>query len=154
MFKRIAFLGFFLVQGFALSAQIQEPIGCVFQVEGMPDEVAEVMRDQLHAWNRGDLTGFMQGYWESDSLMFVGSNGVTYGHRATLERYQKSYPTQEAMGILTFVNSQWITVSPDAGYLFGQWMLSKETEEDIKGVYTLLWRNGPDGWVIISDHSS
>ena len=53
------------------------------------------------------------------------------------------------MGILTFVNSQWITVSPDAGYLFGQWMLSKETKEDIKGVYTLLWRNGPDGWVIV-----
>ncbi len=44
----------------------------------------------------------MNGYWESDSLKFIGKNGITYGYDATLERYKKSYPDVQAMGKLKF----------------------------------------------------
>ena len=59
----------------------------VFQVAGMPVEVAEIMTSQLESWNASDLVGFMMGYWEHGSLMFIGSTGLTRGHRATLDRY-------------------------------------------------------------------
>ena len=44
-------------------------------VGDMPDEVAVVMAAQMDAWNQGDLEGFMEGYWRSDSLLFVGKSG-------------------------------------------------------------------------------
>ena len=34
---------------------------------------------QTTAWNRGDMEGFMKTYWQSDSLMFIGTAGITYG---------------------------------------------------------------------------
>ena len=66
----------------------------------MPDQVARIMESQQSAWNRGDLDGFMDGYLKSDSLMFIGKSGVTYGHGATLQRYKTSYPDKQTMGAL------------------------------------------------------
>ena len=48
--------------------------------------IREVMQQQQDAWNKGDIESFMTGYWNSDSLMFIGSSGVTYGYKNTLER--------------------------------------------------------------------
>jgi len=42
--------------------------------------IVEVLTTQTAAWNRGDIPGFMQGYWQSDSLVFIGRKGPTYGY--------------------------------------------------------------------------
>ena len=81
----------------------------------MPVEVGQVMQRQQDAWNNGDIPRFMEGYWESDSLMFIGSRGLSYGYNKTLENYLKSYPTREKMGLLEFTNESWIQVSPKGG---------------------------------------
>lgn len=124
------------------------------EVSGMPLEVAQTMANQVEAWNRADLPAFMSGYWESDSLMFVGSSGVTLGHQATLDRYLKSYPDASAMGQLTFENRTWISLSATSGWLLGAWHLAKEGRDDAEGMYTLLWRKVNGRWVIVADHSS
>ena len=64
------------------------------------DETAirQILDTQTKAWNKGDLDGFMKGYWENDSLMFIGKSGVTYGWKNTLENYKKGYPDTAAMG--------------------------------------------------------
>lgn len=41
--------------------------------------ILKVMSDQQTAWNKGDIDGFMQGYWKSDSLVFVGKTAPQYG---------------------------------------------------------------------------
>ena len=123
-------------------------------VPGMPSEVVEVMARQQDAWNHGDLVGFMDGYWKSDSLVFVGSTGLTAGHQATLARYQRSYPNQEAMGTLTFTNIAWQFLGAESGWLVGRWALDKSTGDDAQGMYTLLWRVVEGKWVIVADHSS
>ncbi|RZM11748.1 MAG: DUF4440 domain-containing protein, partial [Pedobacter sp.] len=64
--------------------------------------IRSILARQSSDWNKGDIAGFMKGYWESDSLMFIGKSGVTYGYNNTLENYRKSYPGPEAMGQLTF----------------------------------------------------
>ena len=140
--------------GISVHAQDDEPRTSQVQVDGMPTEVAEVMSRQLVAWNSTDLVGFMDGYWKSDSLRFVGGKGVTHGHRATLDRYIQGYPDAKAMGILTFVNEEWISLGSEAGWLLGSWHLEKEGSENAQGMYTLLWRKLDGQWVIVADHSS
>ena len=52
-------------------------------------EISSVLQSQQEAWNAGDLDGFMEGYWKSEKLAFVGVQGPTYGYNKTLERYKK-----------------------------------------------------------------
>ena len=77
------------------------------QVPGMPESAVITMFNQQTAWNAGNLDEFMIGYWESDSLLFIGGGGVTSGYEATLERYKRGYPNVESMGHLTFSNRSW-----------------------------------------------
>lgn len=65
-------------------------------------QIRAVLEKQTLSWNSGNLKDFMNGYWQSDSLKFVGKSGIQYGYKATLQQYQKNYPTQESMGKLTF----------------------------------------------------
>src|SRR5262245_61648251 len=70
----------------------------------LPDEMAvrQLLAEQTRAWNRGDIEGFMKTYWNNDSLMFIGKNGITYGWSNTLHNYKRNYPDTTAMGKLSF----------------------------------------------------
>ena len=66
------------------------------------ETIAKVLEDQRLAWNRGDIDAFMQGYWKSDSLVFVGKDAPVFGWQKTIDRYKRGYPNKAAMGELTF----------------------------------------------------
>ena len=115
--------------------------------------VRNVLDRQNKAWNRGDVDAFMVGYWESDSLMFIGKSGVTYGYKNTLANYKKNYPDTAAMGKLTFTLIQVKQLSPEYFHVTGKYYLTR-TIGDASGHFTLLFRKISGKWVIISDHSS
>lgn len=115
--------------------------------------IRKLMDGQSAAWNRGDIEGFMNGYWENDSLMFIGKSGVTYGWSNTLKNYKKGYPDTSAMGKLTFTLIQLKRLSGKYYHVTGKWFL-KRSVGDIGGYYTLLFRKIKGRWVIVSDHSS
>src|SRR4051812_45252949 len=89
------------------------------------DEAAirELMDKQSLAWNNGDIAGFMEGYWKSDSLTFIGSRGVTHGWTATLNNYKKGYPDTASMGKLTFTLLNLKRLSNKYYYVIGKWFL-------------------------------
>ena len=116
-------------------------------------KIRATLDDQTKAWNRGDIDGFMNGYWENDSLMFIGKSGVTYGWANTLKNYKKNYPDTATMGKLTFTLIQFKKLSEEYYHVTGKWFL-KRSIGDIGGHYTLLFRKINGHWVIISDHSS
>lgn len=116
-------------------------------------EILRILDNQTKAWNRGDLEGFMKGYWESDSLMYIGKNGVTYGYAKTLESYKKNYGDAARMGQLTFRIVHLNRLSKAYYQVVGQWSL-KRTAGDVGGYYTLLFRKIRGEWVIVADHSS
>lgn len=116
-------------------------------------EIRRILDLQTQAWNRGDKESFMIGYWENDSLMFIGKSGVTYGYNNTLENYKKNYPDTTAMGKLTFNLIQLKPIAPDHYFVVGKWHL-KRSIGDIGGHYTLIFRKINGEWRIISDHSS
>jgi uncharacterized protein (TIGR02246 family) len=119
------------------------------------DELAikALLDEQTKAWNKGDLESFMKGYWESDSLLFIGKSGPKYGHKTTLENYKKSYPDAAAMGKLTFDILQIKRLSVIYFYVVGKWHLQR-TIGDLEGHYTLLIKKVKNKWVIVADHSS
>jgi ketosteroid isomerase-like protein len=119
------------------------------------DETAirQVLDEQTKAWNRGDIDGFMKGYWENDSLMFIGKSGITYGWTNTLNNYKKGYPDTAAMGKLSFNILVVKQLSADYYHVVGKWFL-KRSIGDVGGHYTLLFRRINGKWVIIADHSS
>jgi hypothetical protein len=115
-------------------------------------QVLTNMKAQEESWNKGDVRGFMDYYWKSDSLKFIGSKGITYGWQKTLDNYIKGYPNKEAMGILTFTILEATQLSETSIYVIGKWELKKEKPSG--GHFTLLWKNIKGKWVIVADHTS
>ena len=122
------------------------------QKKKISDEIVGVMNAQSAAWNRGDIEGFMQGYWNSEKLVFVSSR-VTRGWQPTLENYKRGYPTREAMGTLTFSDLEVNVLSKDAAVVLGSWSLQRANDNP-KGKFTLIFRRMKEGWRIVHDHTS
>jgi uncharacterized protein (TIGR02246 family) len=117
-------------------------------------QILAILDRQTKAWNDGKVEDFMNGYWESDSLMYIGKSGVTYGYKSTLERYKKNYPDKSTMGMLKFDIIKVDFISKDACFVVGKWHLTRPEKGDVGGHYTLLWRKMKGNWVIVADHSS
>ena len=118
-------------------------------------KIKKLMRIQSESWNRGDIDGFMETYWKSENLQFIGSKGVTYGWTNTLNRYQKSYPTKDAMGILSFDIINMDKRSRKVISVVGKWHLKRSAElGDLEGHFLLILRKIKRKWVIVADHSS
>ena len=116
-------------------------------------KVKSILLRQSEDWNRGDINSFMKGYWKSDQLKFIGSNGVIYGYEATLARYKKNYPDQKAMGTLKFdiINTE--KLSTNVILIVGKFTLTKEIG-DASGYFSLTWKKIGKEWLIIADHTS
>jgi ketosteroid isomerase-like protein len=115
--------------------------------------ISKLMADQAAAWNRGSLDDFMKGYWNNDSLAFIGKEGPVYGYQQALSNYKKHYDSPDKMGQLTFTLIKIDQLSPDYCFVIGKWAL-KRNAGDIGGTYTLLFRKIKGSWVIIVDHTS
>ncbi len=114
-----------------------------------------VLQAQVEAWNRGDLEGYMLGYWSSPDLVFQSGGSVTKGWTPTLERYRRRYQGQgREMGELSFGALEVLVLSEDAALVRGSWHLSMNAGTEPHGLFTLLVRALPEGWRIVHDHSS
>lgn len=115
--------------------------------------IRKVMDDQAAAWNRGDIDGFMAGYWRSNKLTFVSGTDVTRGWQPTLDRYKKNYDTRAKMGTLTFSDLEITMLSKDAAVVLGSWSLARD-KDNPHGKFTLIFRKFKEGWRIVMDHTS
>jgi len=115
--------------------------------------VLAVMDAQAAAWNRGDIDGFMNGYWKSDNLIFVSGDNVARGWQATIERYKRNYNTREKMGALKFSDVEIDVISKNAAVVLGSWSLARAGDNP-HGKFTLVFRKFKDGWRIVRDHTS
>lgn len=127
--------------------------GSIFAQSADEKAIREILNEQTTAWNKGDLNEFMGGYWNNDSLTFVGKNGVTYGYANTLNNYKKNYDSPAKMGKLKFDILQVKQLSADHYFVIGKWFLTRDAG-DVGGHYTLIFRKISGSWKIINDHSS
>lgn len=117
------------------------------------NEILTVLRNQQAAWNEGDIAAFMNGYWKSDSLKFIGKKGLTYGWQNTLDNYRKSYPDKKTMGILEFEIISVEGIGTEAALVIGKWSLKRDNDHPA-GYFSLVWKRVGGEWVIVADHSS
>jgi ketosteroid isomerase-like protein len=117
------------------------------------EQIKLVMKIQEQNWNLGKIESFMDGYWKSDSLLFIGSKGPTYGWQQTLDNYKKSYSNKSLMGQLTFGLIKVELINSKSAFVVGTWRLNRKNDV-LKGHYTLLWKKIEGEWKIVIDHSS
>jgi hypothetical protein len=116
-------------------------------------QIRQLLNSQLAEWNKGNIEKYMHGYWENDSLIFIGKSGPRYGYKNTLENYKKGYPDTAHMGKLSFEILQIKKLSSDHAFVVGKWNLNRSVG-NVDGAFTLLFRKIKGNWVIIADHSS
>lgn len=116
-------------------------------------EIIAVMDLQAQCWSRGDIDGFMDGYWKSDSLRFLGRRGLSKGWQTTLDNYKKSYPDKSAMGKLVFNYISFEPMNEKQMFVVGKWALERE-KDTLGGYYSLLWQKFDGEWKVIFDHTN
>jgi len=130
--------------------------------------IRDTLDEQVAAWNRGDIDGFMEGYWKSDALTFSSGGRVTRGWNATRDRYHARYGTREKMGTLSFVDLEISMLEERHALVLGRYRLAfADGRAPAAGGFSLVMArvedvvgdekaraDGRDGWVVIHDHTS
>lgn len=133
-------------------------LACSFAISGCsrPDkkhQIRMMVQRQANDWNKGDIPGFMDGYWRSEELTFASGGDIERGWQATLDRFERRYPTTEDMGQLAFELVNVELLSDDSAMVLGRWSLTR-TGGNIGGVFTLVLRRISGQWRIVHDHTS
>jgi len=137
------------------ACQLQKQAATRQSADSAKVQVQEVLAAQRACWSRGDLECYMQGYWKSDSLLFIGSRGLSYGWQQTLDNYKRSYPDAAAMGKLHFELKEMRPLSAGTMLVVGKWHLQREPAAgDLHGHFSVIFKKFVQGWKIIADHSS
>ncbi len=118
-------------------------------------EVRAVLDTQVAAWNRGDLEGFMKGYWRSPELTFTSGTTQTSGWDETLARYKRRYQGEgREMGTLAFADISILPLERHTALARGRWKLVFSDGKVSEGLFTLVLKQLPEGWRVIHDHTS
>jgi len=113
--------------------------------------IKEILNTQKECWNNGDIDGFMEGYWNSEELIFTSlSHEPAFGWENTLERYKNSYPTKESMGKLKFEFLDLKLISKNTASLKGKWELIRESDNP-NGLFWLDLQKFDKKWLITKD---
>ena len=131
------------------------------QPTGDEAAIRAALNAQVAAWNRADIPAFMQTYEDSPETTFIGAT-VRKGYGPILERYKTAYTSAAQMGTLTFSNLEVRLLPGSCGQaeiavVTGNFHLERTARDDAKkddGIFSLVWRKGPNGWRIVLDHTS
>jgi ketosteroid isomerase-like protein len=117
--------------------------------------VRSVLDRQVADWNKGDLEGFLAGYWNSPKVVFQSGGQRSDGWQAMRDRYRRRYQAEgKAMGQLAFSPIEIEPLGPEAILVRGGWRLTMPDGTKPGGLFTLILRRFPEGWKIVHDHTS
>ena len=115
------------------------------------DAIKKILDTQKKYWNNGDIDGFMQGYWNSEKLIFTSLNHQpVYGWENTLERYKNSYPTKYSMGEFRFDILDIEITSKKTAIVNGKWELIRMNDHP-NGLFWLDFEKIDGNWLITKD---
>ncbi len=140
--------------GFALFALVLAAVASRGQTD-QQDPIRAVLDRQVADWNRGDLDGFLAGYWNSPKVVFQSGGQRFDGWAAMRERYRRRYQAEgRAMGRLAFTGLEVEPLGPEAALARGRWQLTMPDGTTPGGLFTVIFRKLPEGWKIVHDHTS
>jgi uncharacterized protein (TIGR02246 family) len=126
-----------------------------FSAQAQDSAIRHLLDQQTIDWNHGNVEAFMKGYDDSPKTTFVGQK-VEYGYANILARYRKLYTTPAAMGKLTFTHLAIRVLDANYAIATGNFHLDRTAAGggNADGIFSLLFKNEPQGWKIILDHSN
>ena len=127
--------------------------GCSQQRPEPELQIVNTLNAQADAWNRGDLDGFMEPYWESDELTFCAGGNTTHGRTELLARYEQKYGRGQAMGRLEFTNLRIRFLGRESALVLGEWALMRD-DGPLGGNFSLVFQYIDNRWTIVHDHTS
>jgi uncharacterized protein (TIGR02246 family) len=153
-----AVVAFLILDTVLTAAVIAAVVGLASGAPATPPEavaVRAILDAQVTAWNRGDLDGFMAGYWKDDALTFFSGDTITRGWQATYDRYRQRYQANgKEMGQLDFRDIDIQSLGGDAAVARGRWRLTMKDGKTPNGLFTLLFCRIDGHWRIVHDHTS
>jgi ketosteroid isomerase-like protein len=118
-------------------------------------DVRAVLNQQAADWNKGDLDGFLTGYWNSPKVVFMSGGQRFDGYEAMRDRYRRRYKAEgKAMGQLAFSELDVEPLGPESVLARGRFRLTMPDGAKPTGLFTLIVRKFPNGWKIVHDHTS
>ena len=118
-------------------------------------DVRAVLNQQVADWNKGDLDGFLTGYWKSPKVVFMSGGQRFDGFEAMRDRYHRRYKAEgKAMGTLAFSELEVESLGPESVLARGRFRLTMPDGTNPTGLFTVIVRKFPDGWKIVHDHTS
>jgi ketosteroid isomerase-like protein len=121
-------------------------------------EVQTALTQGQDAWNRGDLDTFLKGYVQGPEMTYTASGRVVRGIDELRARYQKAYGnSRETMGQLRFEEIQVWPLGDGYALAMGKWSVdfgARSKEPKSGGIFSLVLRKAPEGWLILHDHTS
>ena len=127
-------------------------ISCHNNIDQDKAAVVTALNKSAEDWSSGNIQAYMDVYWKSEKLQFIGANGINYGWQKTLDNYKTKYPTKDHTGKLTFEVLNITFLAKDLYSLTGKYFLERKVGP-ADGIFTLIFKKISNKWVIISDHS-
>ena len=115
--------------------------------------IEKVLTAQVEAWNRGDIPKFVTTY--AEDCTFVGKQ-VLQGRSKLLARYQKTYPSPQSMGRLTFQNLTVRQLDEHIATAIGEWHIDRPAGSGgpTGGIFSLVLQLRNGTWQIVLDHTA
>jgi len=121
-------------------------------VEDDKKAIVAALNKSAEDWSTGNIEAYMEVYWKSVKLQFIGADGITYGWQTTLDNYKKRYPTKDYTGKLIFEVLNVNFLAKDVYSLIGKYFLERKVGL-ASGIFTLIFKKIDNKWTIISDHT-
>lgn len=131
--------------------------GKTVQASHEPKEAIQTVLDQqIVAWNRGDLEGFMVGYWNSSDFVYLSNKQVVRGWQTMLDRYRQTFKSsgEAQMGMLELQDTQITLRGKEAALVWGPYRVVNPDCKQRGGLYALVMRKSPEGWRKVYDRRS
>jgi Protein of unknown function (DUF3225). len=116
-------------------------------------QVYQTILDQVRYWNAHDIEHYMELLWKSPDLLVVVDGQQILGWAEILAAYQRGYPDRSEMATVTLQRAKIQRLSSEF-YLALTWFTFRTHDKDAFSTDTMIFRKFPEGWKIISGHSS
>jgi uncharacterized protein (TIGR02246 family) len=116
-------------------------------------QIRERFNQMTEAWNRGDLDGYLAGYWDSDETRWISGGTITRGVEAVRARYKSLYDSPEKLGKLEVKDLEIDILTDDSALVIGKW---SHTAGQVArhGAFTVHMKKVQGEWFIVTDHAS
>ena len=148
-------LSLVLILFFVSCSSRKQSIGNFTEKEASELAIILLLNQQVTEWNNGNLDGFMEAYWKSDSLLFITATSTRKGWQSVYDSYRKNYfETESTRGILKFEVLEFYPLNQQNNEILvlGKWEVNKE-EKISSGKFSLIMKQIEGKWRIIVDHT-